>query len=1028
MGCGVSKSPRGGSAESANPVMYGGDGPEIGPLTEQEIQDRIVCSEEVETVLIPSHNYRIHCGFVCQRGFYPGEPDKKNQDSYCVHTNFDDDPNEHFFGVFDGHGQYGTPCSNFARDYIPESIKKSEHFKTDFQRAYREAFVSCNSKMHFKSATNVSFDDTLSGTTAITIYIKGKTIYVANVGDSRAVIAERRNNRLIAFDLSKDQTPYRDDERARVRRCGARVLSIDQLEGLKDPNVEDWGDEDNDTGDPPRLWAYDRPAPGCAFTRSIGDSFAEQIGVCAEPEVLVKDLTPRDEFLIIASDGVFEFMPSQLVVDIVSRCNDPLQACKAVVSEAYRLWLQYEVRTDDITMICLFLDGLKESDVLLPEAAVPGPRLSLSASGIRVGQQFAENVSSRPVRRGLSKEKKKKMSIYANGGDAGDDDLYVIPENLPNKSPEEIERISAAVKTNFLFSHLNTNQKTGLFRLMDKREVQAGQVIIKQGDPGHEFFVVESGTYDVYKASEGQEPAADADVASAPLVYTYKCEGAVRPSFGELALMYGAPRAASIVARTDGQLWVLDRRAFRSVLMKSSSQSIVKILKSVTMLESLQLTQLQRLSDILTETSYEAGQDVISEGEMGHSFYIIKEGQAVVTKLQDGKRVKLLDLGESGYFGERALLHDEPRAATVTAVTPLKCLYIGREAFEEVLGPLKDIIDSHRRKRESVALMQMQARDKYKDFSRASLTWKETIQSFSWGGVGVIQVPHSKEVLTIKVSSKSAEDNAAGRVQRENEILADYDLTSSCRFIPTTLAISEDTACTSVLLQTRLVCELDSILRSAGETQEFQPVSEASARFLIGQLVLMLEACHNHELVFRGIEMDSITLDSNGYIQIVHFRNAKPVSDRTYTLCGNPLYLSPEQVQGVGHDRMADWWSLGVLIYEIMSGDTPFSDETDNQMKIFKNISAHVYNGLRFPKSFSEPLRFLITELLHPTPSKRLGHGGPADVIDHAWFRDVDFESLAERRMDAPREIIDRLRTVEAETSVPDWMADVFKE
>jgi len=149
------------------------------------------------------------------------------------------------------------------------------------------------------------------------VLVRGRTIYVANSGDSRAVIAERRGKEIVAVDLSIDQTPFRSDELERVKMCGARVLTLDQIEGLKDPDVQCWGTEEGDDGDPPRLWVPNGMYPGTAFTRSIGDSIAETIGVVANPEIVVFELTQDHPFFVLASDGVFEFLSSQSVVEMV---------------------------------------------------------------------------------------------------------------------------------------------------------------------------------------------------------------------------------------------------------------------------------------------------------------------------------------------------------------------------------------------------------------------------------------------------------------------------------------------------------------------------------------------------------------------------------------------------------------------------------------------------------------------------------------------------------------------------------------
>ncbi|KAG6545348.1 hypothetical protein Mapa_013197 [Marchantia paleacea] len=308
-------------------------------------------------VNVPDWNYELRYSFLTQRGYYPEALDKANQDSYCVHTPFGHDSNDHFFGVFDGHGEFGTHCSQFARKQLCDNLLRNRHFKTNALKAYHQSFIGTNLQLH-----RHHIDDSMSGTTGITVLVRGRTLYVANVGDSRAVVAERRGKKLFAVDLSNDQTPFRTDECARVRLCGARVLTLDQLEGLKNPDVQCWGGEEDDDGDPPRLWVANGMYPGTAFTRSIGDTVAEQIGVIAVPEVLIMELTSQHPFFVIASDGVFEFLSSQAVVDMVAKHKDPQDACAAIVAESYRLWLQNETRTDDITIIVVFIDNLLDPE------------------------------------------------------------------------------------------------------------------------------------------------------------------------------------------------------------------------------------------------------------------------------------------------------------------------------------------------------------------------------------------------------------------------------------------------------------------------------------------------------------------------------------------------------------------------------------------------------------------------------------------------------------------------------------------
>jgi hypothetical protein len=151
---------------------------------------------------------------------------------------------------------------------IPENLGSDASLYSTPDKALHHATITTNEQLH-----ESFIDDSLSGTTACIALLQDDTLCIANVGDSRAVLAERDSSgELKARDLTSDQTPFRGDECERVRKAGARVLTLDQVEGLKDAVEQCWTNEDDCDGDPPRLWAPDGTYPGTAFTRSIGDS------------------------------------------------------------------------------------------------------------------------------------------------------------------------------------------------------------------------------------------------------------------------------------------------------------------------------------------------------------------------------------------------------------------------------------------------------------------------------------------------------------------------------------------------------------------------------------------------------------------------------------------------------------------------------------------------------------------------------------------------------------------------------------
>eukprot|EP00262_Sarcandra_glabra_P003455 TRINITY_DN1417_c0_g1_i4.p1 TRINITY_DN1417_c0_g1~~TRINITY_DN1417_c0_g1_i4.p1 ORF type:complete len:347 (+),score=42.39 TRINITY_DN1417_c0_g1_i4:173-1213(+) len=303
---------------------------------------------------VPSHKFKLQYSFLTQRGYYPKTPDRENADSLCIRTKIQGNPNLHFFGVFDGHGESGDKCAKFVSSRLVDVLSNDPGLLDDPFRAYNDAFAATNSELH-----NSMIDDSMSGTTAITVLVSGDKLFIGNVGDSRAVIGIRSGNRVLAEDLSIDQTPFRKDETERVKLCGARVLTFSQMDGRADPDIQEWGDEESNQGDPPRVWAQDGLYPGTAFTRSVGDSVAEKIGVNSVPEVSAIQLTPNHMFFVIASDGVFEFLSSQAVVNMVVDFTDPRDACSAIAAESYRLWLENDVRTDDITIIIVQIKDLR---------------------------------------------------------------------------------------------------------------------------------------------------------------------------------------------------------------------------------------------------------------------------------------------------------------------------------------------------------------------------------------------------------------------------------------------------------------------------------------------------------------------------------------------------------------------------------------------------------------------------------------------------------------------------------------------
>merc|ERR1712135_4309 len=252
------------------------------------------------------------------------------------------------------------------------------------------------------------------------------------------------------------------------------------------------------------------------------------------------------------------------------------------------------------------------------------------------------------------------------------------------KDYKTMEALAKAIAKNVLFSHLDENERSDIFDAMFPVNVSSGDIIIQQGDEGDNFYVIDQGEVEFYV--DGNLVAMNGDGGS----------------FGELALIYGTPRAATVKAKTDVKLWGLDRDSYRRIIMGSTiskRKMYEEFLSKVSILETLEKWERFTVADALEPCTFEDGKAIVKQGEPGDDFFIIVEGRAVVLQQRSAGSsgdvkppVEVGQLGPSDYFGEIALLLDRARAATVVAKGPLKCVKLDRARFERVLGPCVNIL------------------------------------------------------------------------------------------------------------------------------------------------------------------------------------------------------------------------------------------------------------------------------------------------------------------------------------------------
>ncbi|KAF8706335.1 hypothetical protein HU200_030597 [Digitaria exilis] len=309
-----------------------------------------------------------------------------NQDAMTVCQDFAGNKGHIFCGVFDGHGPLGREVARHVRDTLPLKLSSAlkpeteeEEPSTDTLKLRTEEDPSSSNTdldSSDKSDSTSFSDDTIrdekqllstwknilvktfeqvdeelrqhsgincicSGTTAVTVVRQGDHLIVANLGDSRAVLCTRDSkDRLIPVQLTTDLKPDLPSELARILNCKGRVFAME------------------DEPDVPRMWLPDQEAPGLAMARAFGDFCLKNNGLICTPEVYYRKLSEKDEFLVLATDGIWDVLSNKEVVKMVSSVKDPSKAARQLIDQAVRAWRRKYPTSmvDDCAVVCLFLN------------------------------------------------------------------------------------------------------------------------------------------------------------------------------------------------------------------------------------------------------------------------------------------------------------------------------------------------------------------------------------------------------------------------------------------------------------------------------------------------------------------------------------------------------------------------------------------------------------------------------------------------------------------------------------------------
>lgn len=704
-------------------------------------------------------------------------------------------------------------------------------------------------------------------------------------------------------------------------------------------------------------------------------------------------------------------------------------------------------------------------------------------------------------------EREKNVNLHANvkSRQQARENIFAAPIDFSQnfqtprypKSLTAVTFIDSSLEDNFIFASLSRKERRLLIDAMVMETVPAGTLIIKQGEVGDFFYVVEDGH--VSFAVDNQHVGSCGKGGS----------------FGELALLYNCPRAASCLANTVCRLWKVDQKTFRYMLANNTNaqqKDINEVLRKVPFLSELDDHDLMRVSDALTSVTFPEGERIINKGDIGEVFYIIREGTTKVHDIGFGDSTYVdQPLGPGDFFGERALITGDPRVANVTATSSCTCLCLSRETFDKVLGPLQGLIDNAMKKRTLLGVP-LFSNSQFQPHELARLTDLIVETTYQAGTIlaeegkpitqnlyiirsGNVAVANdngiinnlkdadyfgdkflkeppgfiSKQTISVQaeticgVLSREDIENVIGKISRLGQPLAPAtsNLNTTIRFkdlvkfrilgvgtfgkvwlvshkrTGTPYALKQLSKreiighhqVEGVIREKNIMSSLDHpfvvnlvatfhddrflymliALVQGGElfsvihTETRDGIPNGNSRFYAACILESLAHLHHRSIAYRDLKPENILIDERGYCVLVDLGFAKIVVDKTYTLCGTPEYLAPEIILSKGHDKGVDYWAFGVLVYEMLVGRSPFYSYGTDQVSLFKRIVQVKYS---FPHGgmVHDLAQDLIQRLIVRRQANRLGclSRGDNDVRDHMWFSIIDVDKLLKKQIPSP--------------------------
>eukprot|EP00928_Gymnodinium_smaydae_P027861 TRINITY_DN21407_c0_g2_i1.p1 TRINITY_DN21407_c0_g2~~TRINITY_DN21407_c0_g2_i1.p1 ORF type:complete len:839 (+),score=157.58 TRINITY_DN21407_c0_g2_i1:107-2518(+) len=584
------------------------------------------------------------------------------------------------------------------------------------------------------------------------------------------------------------------------------------------------------------------------------------------------------------------------------------------------------------------------------------------------------------------------------------EDMCTASKAPTPKTAEDLEFLVKALNGNkalqSALERVGTDGVRDLASCFWRERVATDVELISQGDAVADFFyIVRTGQFEV-QVQEKQASLKRDSVISAVAQHKKVATLAPGDSFGELALWYSAPRAATVKAILPSEVWIVDRQNFKRVLSKEAEEAQKEYLQlieslDVELLDSLTEDNKKMLAAALREMSFVKDQAILTQGEPGTTFYILVEGEVEIVK--DGKVIKTVSsakakehLAPTGkkvsrkppHFGERALVTNEPRAATVKVISDkARVLALDKTVFDVLLGK-KPSFMHYQKTREVIP--------------EAKLKKIGLLGSGGFGSVELVEHADNKRQYAKKLISKGyvVRQKVQEGIMNEKRILMMCD----SPFIVKLYCTYNSQENVAFLMEAILGGELFVTYGMRGFYG-----SEPHALYYVASVCEAFAHLHSMFVIYRDLKPENILFDVEGRVKLTDMGLAKYTLTKTFTTCGTPDYFAPEMILKSGHTVAVDWWGIGVLTYELLVGQAPFvaPSPTDTYRRILDGFGA-----LKLPSKLSKKKSAteFIEKLLTPDPVERppMLPGGLKNLEETEWLKNFDWAGLRQGTLKAP--------------------------